>query len=159
MVGVRLLPLPQHLIHLSSQFAAPKPNLPILGSYLISTSGRRATTRGTPQRRCQQIGHDAPIDNTELITTYVRQVEVRRTEIAISLLSEDQASEDENDNPLVLTVPWSKTPHRRHRDVIAPEGPRSSSLSPPAVDRLGLTNNPRIKHCKASHLVACGHTV
>jgi hypothetical protein len=33
MVGVRLLPLPQHLIHLSSQFAAPKPNLPILGSY------------------------------------------------------------------------------------------------------------------------------
>jgi hypothetical protein len=36
MVGVRLLPLPQHLIHLSSQFAAPKPNLPILGSYLGS---------------------------------------------------------------------------------------------------------------------------
>jgi soluble lytic murein transglycosylase-like protein len=35
MVGVRLLPLPQHLIHLSSQFAAPKPNLPILGSYDI----------------------------------------------------------------------------------------------------------------------------
>jgi formylglycine-generating enzyme required for sulfatase activity len=35
MVGVRLLPLPQHLIHLSSQFAAPKPNLPILGSYKI----------------------------------------------------------------------------------------------------------------------------
>jgi hypothetical protein len=33
MVGVRLLPLPQHLIHLSSQFAAPKPNLPILGNY------------------------------------------------------------------------------------------------------------------------------
>jgi acyl-CoA synthetase (AMP-forming)/AMP-acid ligase II len=33
MVGVRLLPLPQYLIHLSSQFAAPKPNLPILGSY------------------------------------------------------------------------------------------------------------------------------
>jgi hypothetical protein len=33
MVEVRLLPLPQHLIHLSSQFAAPKPNLPILGSY------------------------------------------------------------------------------------------------------------------------------
>src|SRR6202162_113521 len=30
---------------------------------------------------------------------------------------------------------------------------------PPAVDRLGLTNNPRIKHCRASHLAACGHTV
>ena len=30
---------------------------------------------------------------------------------------------------------------------------------PPAVDRLGLTNNPRIKHCRASHLAACGHMV
>src|ERR1700686_2237285 len=30
---------------------------------------------------------------------------------------------------------------------------------PLAVDRLGLTNNPRIKHCRASHLAACGYTV
>ena len=36
MVGVRLLLSPQHLIHPSSQFAAPKPNLSILGSYLFS---------------------------------------------------------------------------------------------------------------------------
>jgi site-specific DNA recombinase len=36
----------------------------------------------------RHIGHDAPIDNNEPITTYVRQVEVIRTEIAISLLSE-----------------------------------------------------------------------
>src|SRR5277367_1736001 len=78
----------------------------------------------------RHIGHDAPIDNTELITTYVRQIEVRRTEIAISLLNEDQASEDEKDNPLVLTVPWSKTPHRRHRDVIAPEGPSRTQVLP-----------------------------
>jgi hypothetical protein len=41
----------------------------------------------------RHIGHDAPIDNTELLTTYVRQIEVRRTEIAIS-----KASEDEKDN-------------------------------------------------------------
>ena len=57
-------------------------------------------------------------------------VEVRRTEIAISLLSEDHASEDEKDNPLVLTVPWSKTPHRRRRDVIAPEGPSRTQVLP-----------------------------
>jgi site-specific DNA recombinase len=68
----------------------------------------------------RHIGHDAPIDNTELIATYVRRIEVRRTEIAISLLSEDHASEDEQGTP--LTVPWSKTPHRIHREVIAPEG-------------------------------------
>ena len=59
----------------------------------------------------RHIGHDAPIGNTELITTHVRQIEVRRTDIAISLLSEDQASEDEKDNPLVLTVPPSLLAH------------------------------------------------
>jgi site-specific DNA recombinase len=78
----------------------------------------------------RHIGHDAPIDTTELIATCVRQVEVKRTEIAISLLSEDPASEDEKDSPLVLTVPWSKTPHRRRRDVIAPEGPSRTQVLP-----------------------------
>src|SRR6202030_4547215 len=48
-------------------------------------------------------------------------------------------------------------------------GPRSPPESPsrycppcprpPAVDRLGLTNNPRMKHCRARHLAACGHRV
>jgi hypothetical protein len=47
------------------------------------------------------------------------------TEIAIALLSDDHASEDENDNPLVLAVP-----HRRHRDVIAPEGPSRTQVLP-----------------------------
>ena len=55
---------------------------------------------------------------------------MKRTEIAISLLSEDPASEDEKDSPLVLTVPWSKTPHRRRRDVIAPEGPSRTQVLP-----------------------------
>ena len=78
----------------------------------------------------RHIGDDAPIDNTELITTYVRRIEVRRTEIAISLLSEDHASEDEKDTPLILTVAWSKAPHRRHRDVIAPKGPPRTQVLP-----------------------------
>jgi site-specific DNA recombinase len=78
----------------------------------------------------RHIGPDTPIDTTELITTYVRQIEVRRTEIAISLLNEDNASEDEQGTPLVLTVPWSKTPHRRHRDVIAPEDPSRTQALP-----------------------------
>src|ERR1700675_3599180 len=50
----------------------------------------------------RHVGHDAPIDNTELVTTYVRQSEVRRTEIAISLMNEETASEDEKDKALVL---------------------------------------------------------
>jgi site-specific DNA recombinase len=64
----------------------------------------------------RHIGHDASSDVAELITTHVRRIEVRRTEIIISLLNEDNASEDEQNNPLILTVPWSKTPYRRHRE-------------------------------------------
>jgi site-specific DNA recombinase len=55
---------------------------------------------------------------------------VRRTAIAISLLNEGDASEDEKDTPLVLTVPWSKSPHRRHRDVIVPEGSSRTRVLP-----------------------------
>jgi site-specific DNA recombinase len=78
----------------------------------------------------RHIGNDAPTDTTELITTYVRRIEVRRTAIAISLMKEENASEDEQANPLVLTVPWSKTPHRRHRNVIAPEVPSRTQVLP-----------------------------
>ena len=78
----------------------------------------------------RHIGPDAPVDNTELVTTYVRRIEVRRTEIAIALLNEENASEDEKNRPLVLTVPWSKTPHRRRRDVIAPEGSSRAEVLP-----------------------------
>jgi hypothetical protein len=38
------------------------------------------------------------------------------------------------DDPLVLTVPWSKTPHRRHRDVIAPEGASRTQVFPTSSD-------------------------
>jgi site-specific DNA recombinase len=78
----------------------------------------------------RHIGPDAPVDDTELITTCARRIEVRRTEIAISLLSEGHASEDAKDNPLILDVPWSKTPHRRHRDVIAPESTSRTQVLP-----------------------------
>jgi site-specific DNA recombinase len=78
----------------------------------------------------RHIGHDASSDVAELITTHVRRIEVRRTEIIISLLNEDNASEDEQNNPLILTVPWSKTPYRRHRDVIAPKGPSRTQVLP-----------------------------
>jgi hypothetical protein len=36
----------------------------------------------------------------------------------------------EQHKPLVLTVPWSKRPHRRHRDVIAPEGSSRTQVFP-----------------------------
>ena len=78
----------------------------------------------------RHIGNDAPVDNAELIPTYVNRIEVRPTEIAISLPTQDHATDDGNDNPFVLTVPWSKTPHRRHRDVIVPEGSSPAEALP-----------------------------
>jgi site-specific DNA recombinase len=74
----------------------------------------------------RHVGPDATSNDSELISAYVRRVEVRRSEIAVSLLNEEQVSANENCNPVVLTVPWSKTPHRRHREVLVPE------RSPPA---------------------------
>jgi hypothetical protein len=70
----------------------------------------------------RHLGPDAPVDNAKLITMHVDRIVVKRTEIAISFLSEDLASDDDEDGPIVLTVPWSKSPHRRRRDVIIPEG-------------------------------------
>jgi site-specific DNA recombinase len=101
----------------------------------------------------QHIGDGAPIDTTELITTYVRQIEVRRSEIAISLMNEDNASEDEQANPVVLTVPWSKTPHRRHRDVIAPQDP-SRTQAPP--DPLRHPDEARHRDCARTAVAVRG---
>jgi hypothetical protein len=67
------------------------------------------------------------------------------SEIAISLLSEDHATDDGNDNPFNLTVPWSKMPHRRHRDVIVPEG------SSPA-EALPIRSDTRAKLVTALHV-------
>jgi site-specific DNA recombinase len=55
---------------------------------------------------------------------------VRPTEIAITLCKEGPTSDDGRDSPIVLTVPWSKTTHRRHRDVIVPEGTSRAETLP-----------------------------
>jgi hypothetical protein len=59
---------------------------------------------------------------------------VTPTKIVISLMSEDQVSEDETSDPSTLTVSWIKTPHRRHRDVIVPEGPSRAEVLPVRSD-------------------------
>jgi hypothetical protein len=85
----------------------------------------------------RQIRPDAPSDDTEMITTCVRRIEVRRTEIAISLANEERDSEEETIDPAVLTVPWSKTiaiatssspmAHPRPKPVRSAPTPGSSS--------------------------------
>jgi site-specific DNA recombinase len=91
----------------------------------IAAAKVEAVIVGTVRRR---IGLDAPTDDTKLITTCVHRIEVRRSEIAISLAGEDDAGNTVN--PAILTVPWSKTPHRRHRDVLVPEGSSEAGARP-----------------------------
>jgi site-specific DNA recombinase len=80
------------------------------------------------------IGPDAPRDDGELITTCVQRIEVRQTEIAISLASDDRDSEEETAKPPLLTVPWCKTSHRRHCDVLVPEGSSQAEVPPTRSD-------------------------
>jgi site-specific DNA recombinase len=77
----------------------------------------------------RHFGPDAPSDDTELINAHVRQIEVRRSEIAVTLLSRDHASTDDTTTS-VLAVPWSKSPHRRRRDVIALEDGSPAAVLP-----------------------------
>jgi site-specific DNA recombinase len=88
----------------------------------------------------RHVGPDAPSADTELIPAHVRRIEVRKTEIAISLVSEDHASNDDTTTS-VLTVPWSKRPHRRRRDLIVPEGsPRAEARPIRSESRLKLVS-------------------
>jgi site-specific DNA recombinase len=79
------------------------------------------------------VGPDASSHDAELITRWVHRIEMRRSEIAVTLLSEDHASNDDTTTS-VLTVPWSKSPHRRRRDVITPEGASRPSVLPIRAD-------------------------
>jgi site-specific DNA recombinase len=88
-----------------------------------------------------RFGHDATIGNAEIVATYVRKIAVKRTEITISLQREGQTPDESEDDPLVLTVPWSKTAHRRHRDVIVPQHTSPAEIFPIRSDtRAKLVN-------------------
>jgi site-specific DNA recombinase len=81
----------------------------------------------------RHIGPDATSDDIALINAHVERIEVGQTEIAISLQSEDHPSSDDP-TPSVVTVTWSKTAHRRYRDVIVPEGPSPTGGLPIRAD-------------------------
>jgi tripartite-type tricarboxylate transporter receptor subunit TctC len=85
MDGVRLLPLPQHLIHLSSQFAAPKPNLPILGSYHLAagaaafpTVSRIASAQTYPNKTITIVVPGAAGGPTDTVTRLIAESMSRR---------------------------------------------------------------------------------
>jgi site-specific DNA recombinase len=110
----------------SPDFITSREAAHVMGFGCLST-GTQAGVRVDAVRR--HVGPDASSDNTALISAYVRRIEVRRTEITISLLDQDHA-EDEQSDPSILTVPWSKRPQQRHRDVIVPEGSSQAEARP-----------------------------
>jgi hypothetical protein len=81
----------------------------------------------------RHFGLDAPSDDAELIARCVHRIEVRRTEIAVALLSHDDTF-NADATRFVLAVPWSKPPHRRRRDVIALEGGSPAAALPIRAD-------------------------
>ena len=53
-----------------------------------------------------------PIDDRSLVHTHVARVEVQPDRLVIQLA----------EPPSTLEVPWQKTPARRHREILLPEG-------------------------------------
>ena len=62
----------------------------------------------------------APIDDRGLINTHVARVEVQIDQLVIHLA----------EPPSTLAVPWRKTPARRRREILLPEGIRPEQARP-----------------------------
>jgi site-specific DNA recombinase len=67
-----------------------------------------------------------PIDDRSLLHTHVTRVEVRPDKLVIQLA----ASKAEPNKPSTLEVPWQKTPARRRREILLPEGIRPEHVRP-----------------------------
>ena len=82
----------------------------------------------------ESIGATAPTDDRELIAAHIKRVEIQPDRLAIELKpskarqsrSETKqprgpAGRGKQKDPLVIHVPWRKTPSRRKREIIVPE--------------------------------------
>jgi hypothetical protein len=62
-----------------------------------------------------------PIDDRSLINTHVARVEVEPDQLVIRLANAPKSKADRK-KPSILAVPWRKTPARRRREILLPEG-------------------------------------
>jgi hypothetical protein len=85
---------------------------PVTGEIKKSVHLRYMTRQGDADAVRRHIGPDARSDDTELITAHIRRIEVRRTEIAVTLLSQDDASSDDTWRRIgaVRSVPLARFP-------------------------------------------------
>jgi hypothetical protein len=70
-----------------------------------------------------------PIDDRGLIHTHVARVEVQPDQLVIHL-AEAPETKASCEKPSTLQVPWRKTPGRRRREILLPEGIRPEQVRP-----------------------------
>jgi len=68
-----------------------------------------------------------PIDDRSLVHTHVTRVEVQPDKLVIQLAEAQKANPKK---PSTLEVPWEKTPARRRREILLPEGIRPEQTRP-----------------------------
>jgi site-specific DNA recombinase len=86
----------------------------------------------------RHLDDDTLEDTRQLIRAHVARVEVRPTELAITLAAfadapgSDSRTSDQHDDvsPTILIVPWTKPPAKRRRDIIAPDRGREAASQP-----------------------------
>ena len=90
----------------------------------------------------EQLGLPSGSDNRDLVAAHVEGVRVYSDRITIvmnqsrlesSVTSEDDAIEDLA-AAVTLTVPWTKTSTKRHREIIVPEGGSDRRVRPPRAE-------------------------
>jgi hypothetical protein len=75
--------------------------------------------RGTHSKAAGYLSSQ-PIDDRSLVHTHVARVEVQPDRLVIQLA----------EPPSTLQVPWQKTPSKRRREIILPEGIRAEHVRP-----------------------------
>jgi site-specific DNA recombinase len=70
-----------------------------------------------------------PIDDRSLVYTHVARVEVQPDQLVIHL-AEAPETKASCEKPSTLQVPWRKTPGRRRREILLPEGIRPEQVRP-----------------------------
>ena len=97
---------------------------------LQGTAARAGSVRRLPASEIEalviksvrdQLKPSEPIDDRSLVYTHVARVEVQPDKLIIQL-AEAQKTKTNPKEPSTLEVPWRKTPARRHREILLPEG-------------------------------------
>jgi site-specific DNA recombinase len=103
---------------------------------LQSTAARAGSVRRVPAPEIEALVLKAvrdhlkpsePIDDRSLVQTHVARIEVQPDKLVIQLAEAQKAN---SEKPNTLEIPWQKTPARRRREILLPEGIRPEHVRP-----------------------------